>query len=128
MITKKTRNRLIDVSRELIHLPPTRHKHFSFLLFKKKIVSIGWNNGFKSHPIANRYGHRFDCIHSELSCLINCNTDLNKLILVNIRLMSDGTLGRAFPCRHCNNMLLDYGFDHVICSDYNNRFYKFILK
>jgi len=127
MISDKVKIRLVGICKELVSLPKSNHKHFSFLLNKKKIVSVGWNNGWKSHPIANKYGHRFDSIHSELACIINCNTDITKLVLVNIRIMADNTLGRAFPCENCIDMLKDFGFNKVICSDYKNRFHSFYL-
>lgn len=128
MITDRTKKRLIAIAKELRHIPQSNHKHFSFLLNKRKIISIGWNNGWKSHPIANKYGHRFNSIHSELSCIINCNTSIDRLTMVNIRIMSDGTLGRAFPCECCTKMLIDYGFENIVCSDYKGRFHDYYLR
>lgn len=95
------------VSRGMVHLVQTRCKHFSFLIDKNKIVSAGWNFSYKSHPLAAKYGHRFNSIHSELHCLTSHKKSKNNLIMVNIRLDDTG-FKNSKPCIHCQKMLRDF--------------------
>ena len=96
----------------MIDLPAGRCKHFSFLIKKNRIISIGWNNGFKTHPLANKYGHRFCSIHSELHC-ISSFKNTNGLILVNVRIDSNGKLKCSKPCGPCQKMLIDFNITNI---------------
>lgn len=108
-ITSKLCRQLEKRARGLLDLPNAySNKHFSFILMKRRVVSIGWNLTFHTHPMAKKYGHRFSSIHSELKAIQNFPYPpamLSKCKIVNIRIMKDGSLGIAKPCRFCTRMI-----------------------
>ena len=108
--------KLVKLSYEMLDLPCGRNKHFSFILIRNKILSIGYNLGFKTNPMAKRYGHRFNSIHSELASIKNFPyppSVLSKCKIVNIRIMKDGTLGMAKPCIYCSKLLADFDLNEI---------------
>lgn len=112
-------NKLIEISYELRYLSRSGQKHFSFIIERNKILSIGWNNGWKTDPIAAKYGHRFSGIHSELSALKNFNLAPSRLKyckLVNIRISRGGKVGLSKPCEKCLELLSKYPFREILYS------------
>jgi tRNA(Arg) A34 adenosine deaminase TadA len=106
---------LHDIAVRLNHLPQGRHKHFTFITRRKKIISMGWNQSFKTHPLAAKFGHRFQSIHSELNAIQNFPyrvSELCKYDIINLRL-SGNNLTIAKPCQKCRNMLWYFGVRHV---------------
>lgn len=99
-------------------------QHFSFVLKSSKVLAIGVNHYFKSHPLAQRYNHRFASIHSEMAALVQVRHkhDLKSLTLVNIRLSSDSLkeqrpiLRKAKPCKNCLALLRVFEFGKVFYS------------
>lgn len=122
----KILNRCVKISRKLIDLPDRRsNKHFSFLILKNRIISVGYNLSFTTHPIAHKYGYRFDTIHSELKCIRNFPLSpsyLEKCTLINIRIMNDGSLGISKPCSKCHQLLRDFNISSVYFTDRNGLF------
>lgn len=111
---------LIPKAKSLLDLPSGRSKHFSFLLRKKKIVGFGYNRSYDTHPIAHKYGYRFDCIHSELDCILSFNhpvRELHKCVLVNLRFLRNGTLAMSKPCQCCQKMIVGFGIKSVIYTN-----------
>jgi tRNA(Arg) A34 adenosine deaminase TadA len=108
----------ISVAESLIHCPVGRSKHFSFIVRKNNIYTISWNNSLKTHPLANKFGYRFNAIHSELSAIISFNDLVNsyKYEFLNIRFYN-GKLGISRPCDKCQKLLIHYGFNIVTYSD-----------
>jgi len=105
----------LRVAKDLFDLPTGRSKHFSFLVLRNNIISVGWNNSLKTHPLANKFGHRFNGIHSELSVIKNNNDNflLPHLSLINIRFLRNGKLGNSKPCIPCQTMLDHFGIKKV---------------
>lgn len=117
--------KLIKISRDLIDLPDTRYKHFSFLIRRNKIISVGYNLSFHTDPLAHRYNYRFSNIHSELSCIKNfpySPSILNRFTLVNIRIMGNGEIGLSKPCKKCQRLLKDFNVNTVWYSDFGEIF------
>lgn len=112
----KLLNKLTSVSRKLVNCPDSSKKHFSFLVIRNKIVSIGWNKAWKTHPLAKKYQYRFACTHSELDCILNAKvpiSDLNNYTMINIRLDSSLNLQLSKPCSSCQVLLSDFGINDV---------------
>jgi len=103
-------DKLVKLARTMLDLPTSRNRHFSFLLVRNKVLSVGYSLGYTTHPLAKKYGHRFNAIHSELSVIKNFPYPpslLSKCKIVNIRIMRDGSLGMSRPCKHCQQLLHD---------------------
>ena len=118
MINKKILSKLIEFSVADSNSITYNFKHFSYLLMRNKIISIGRNNPDKTHPLAKKFNHRFNCIHSELSSIVNFkfkfnNITLNKCKLVNIRISAANTPKMARPCSMCIEMLKFFDIKEV---------------
>jgi deoxycytidylate deaminase len=95
-----------------------KSKHFSFIVKKNNIVSVGWNS-FKSHTIAFKHNYPYGKIHSELACILNYSGDincLNKYEILNIRIGMDNNLKLSKPCKFCKKMLSHYNINNVVYS------------
>lgn len=132
MMVKKYTN-LIDISLSLLpDINDSKSKHFTFLLKRKKIISIGYNKTKKSHPICYKYGHKFNAIHSEVDAILKASRylqTLNNLILVNIRLStlslikSKPILRMSKPCIACRKLIASIPqIKHIYYSINNNNF------
>lgn len=122
MPNAKTLNKLITISRELVSLPDSRKKHFSFILLRNKILSVGYNQSFKTHPLAKKFGTRYNSLHSETAAIINFPFPIKRLndcVLVNVRIMLDGSIGLSKPCQSCQGMLYAFGFESLLFSTDN---------
>lgn len=127
MLSQRLTSKLIRLARASIDLPRSSKKHFSFLINRNKIIAYGFNDGFRSHPIAARYGHRFNGIHAELAVILNFPysiRELSQYTLVNLRLKVDLSLGLARPCKFCVEMLSDFGIGQVYYSNNLNHLSK----
>lgn len=115
-MNQKILNKAIETSFNLKHLTPGRSKHFSFLIRKNKIVSIGWNNGSKSHPIAAKFNYQSQAIHSELHCILNADKIDKKCYMINIRIGQKDEILMSCPCQFCQTLLLHYNIRDVLYS------------
>jgi deoxycytidylate deaminase len=117
--------RLIKIAKSHKHIVDTPQRHFSFILLKGKLISIGWNEAWKTHPLAAKFGHRFSAIHSELASIKNMQKNwsvLPKCKLVNVRIKPNGTVGLSKPCKYCRRLLADFEVGEVYYSDENGDF------
>lgn len=108
--------KIIKLSYANMELPNSRHAHFSFIVLRNKILSMGWNNGFKTSPIGKKYGHRFSSIHSEVAAVQNFHYEIDLLSrcrLVNVRIMRSGQIGISKPCRRCMTYLDLFNFKEI---------------
>jgi deoxycytidylate deaminase len=122
MISHKLHNKIYKISINLQHLIRCGQKHFSFLVERNKIASMGWNKPWDTHPLAAKFGHRFNCIHSELDAILNFPysfTLLPKYTLINIRIKNNN-LVIAKPCLKCQKMLNFFGITRIIYTKDNN--------
>lgn len=108
--------KLIKLAKANIELPIGGQLHFSFIMKKKKIVSFGYNNAWKTSSLAAKYGHRFSCIHSELMAIKNFPYHISELCnftFVNVRLRRNGDIALSKPCQCCSRMLDAFGISEV---------------
>lgn len=119
--------RLVDLAFELIHLPKATNKHFSFILRRNNIVSIGVNYSAKTHPLAIANNFRYGAIHSELNAIKKCPihpSDLYRCKLVNVRVNSRGLVCQSKPCQLCENMLRQFEFREIWYTSKEGDFVK----
>jgi tRNA(Arg) A34 adenosine deaminase TadA len=117
--------KIISLSYAMPALPQGSFRHFSFLVRRNNIVSVGWNLPNKTHPLAMKYGHRYSTIHAELHCLINGPNRLDdpRLKMVNIRIGRNGKVLLSKPCTACENMLRFVGIKTIFFSN-NDGFFE----
>lgn len=130
-------NKIIEVSYALInkHNADLRCRHFSFILDKNHIISIGMNSP-KTHPLNLKYNYVnknnqniSDIVgtHSELSAVIKLGEeDCSGLTLVNTRINRNGELDFSAPCSGCKDMIKQLNFKNVFYSILSNKFEKML--
>ena len=99
--------------------------HFTFVLDGSKVISMGTNiNHRRTHPASFQ---PFKSVHSELDAILNIKiadeckkyhfTNLaefaSRLDLINVRLLKNGDIAMAKPCKHCQRMIDEIGFRTV---------------
>lgn len=131
-------DKIIEVSYALInkHNADLRCRHFSFIMDKNKIISIGLNS-MKTHPLNLKYNYVnknkqkiSDIVgtHSELSAVIKFGEeDCSGLTLVNTRINRNNKLDFSAPCNGCSDMIRQLNFKEVWYSNANGLFNKLNL-
>ena len=112
-------DKILQIAHDNFHLPNSRHRHFSFIVLRNKVISWGYNDGWTTHPLSVSYNYRFDAKHSELSAIINFPYRPSKLknyTLINLRLLADRSVGLSKPCKLCSKLLSDFGVYDVYYS------------
>lgn len=113
------------LARSLVDAVPYHWKHFSFITRKREVYSVGWNQPYKTHPLAQRFGHRFNAVHSELHAILKLNvppSELRKYSLINVRLDRYGALRISKPCIKCQHLLNVFSFSEVWYSTSSQEF------
>lgn len=106
--------RLINIA---MTKPQKRHNHFTFILRKSKIVSIGTNHNC-THPrsLAYSYGRPVG-VHAELDAVLRLGPgDYSRYSMVNVRLNKHGQIQLSAPCSGCLDMIQQLGFKRVYYS------------
>lgn len=112
-----------------------RCRHFSFILSKKKIISIGYNSQ-KTHPANLKYKkfslitgediseHKRTC--SEFSAILKLknltNIDTKRCTLVNLRFNRNKRIDFAAPCMSCVSLLTFHEFKRIIWTDSEGKY------
>ena len=125
MLPINLQSKLIRLGLDLSHTLDVRRKHFTFILLRNKILSVGWNHNRKTNPIS--VNHRFSKIHSEIHALTKFRDNkavLKKCSMVNIRLLCNGSLALSKPCEDCQKELNNYVFKCIWFTDTFGRFLK----
>jgi len=131
-------SKIIEVSYALInkHNADLRCRHFSFIMDKNRIISIGLNS-LKTHPknlkynYVNKMNQNISDIvgtHSELSAVIKLGEeDCSDLNLVNTRINRNDELDFSAPCSGCLDMIKQLNFKNVYFSNSQGKFDKLNL-
>jgi deoxycytidylate deaminase len=117
-------DRCLEITRALFRSDHSeRTFHTTFILQRKHILSIGINHA-NTHPITLKYNYISESgvdirdrvgIHSELSALLKLGEEnTSKYDFLNIRLDKNGNVCYSKPCRGCQHVLSQFGY---------NRFY-----
>jgi deoxycytidylate deaminase len=121
-------DKIIEVTYALInkHNADLRCRHFSFILDRNRIISIGMNST-KTHPMNLKYNYInknkekiSDIVgtHSELNAVIKLGIeDCSKLTLVNTRINRNNLLDHSAPCNGCSDMIKQLNFKNVYHTD-----------
>lgn len=110
-------NDYIDIAKSLLDKPSSKNKHFSFIVKKNRIRSIGINNTKKTCPLSYKFNPLWPYVHSEMSAVSKFDGKLSELsncILVNVRLDKQGKVMMSKPCKNCLRMIQIFDFKKVI--------------
>lgn len=88
-----------------------------------KVLGIGFNDPFKTHPLSNT---PYQYIHAELSAIINSRTDLDGAFIYVYRSGLKERPLMSKPCEHCMEHLYRAGIKKVFYST-NGGYAKFNL-
>jgi len=109
-----------------------RCRHFSFILYKNRLISTGLNVN-KTHPvnlknkkISRITGEDYSDqkqICSELNAILKLkrltNIDTRKCTLINLRYNRNNNIALAKPCSSCQSLLRYHNFKQIIWSTDN---------
>jgi hypothetical protein len=113
----KLQTKLFELAISNLHLVDSRQhqRHFSFIVKRNKILSFGVNKGFKTTPLAVRFGWRFDSIHSEVDAVKRfpyAPAELSGCKLYNLRINRSG----------CLHFLSGFAWDKIMYSNSQGEF------
>ena len=104
----------------------------SVIVYKNKIISIGWNLENKTNPLQEEYNRlrEYDTdvkstkssLHAEFAAMIkikDMNVDFNRVHLFVYRIKKDGSVGYARPCPACMGFAKSLGIKHIYYSTEN---------
>lgn len=95
----------------------TQFFHVAAIFQRNKILSIG-QNSFKTHPLAQKWGHKGNFTHAELKAAINYATnDFNNVSMAVLRIDRRNLLAMSRPCSCCESFLLDSGIRRVFYTN-----------
>lgn len=115
-MTDRTLQKLLGMAFDMIHVPRSQNKHFTFLLDKSKIVSVGWNDNWTTHTKAKKLGYFQNAMHSELSAILRYRGPkwkIPRLYVVNVRVNTHGKICESHPCESCMSLLGMYNLTRV---------------
>ena len=131
-------NKIVEVTYALInkHNADLRCRHFSFILDRNRIISIGMNST-KTHPMNLKYNYvnknkesisNIVGTHAELNAVIKLGEeDCSRLTLVNTRINRNNLLDNSAPCSGCSDMIRQLSFKNVYYSNIKGNFDKFLV-
>jgi hypothetical protein len=126
MLTVSVQKNVVRLANNLFELTENYHwKHYSFIMQKNEVRSVGWNQPYKTHPLAKRFNYKFHCIHSELHAILKFDepvVKLQKYSLVNVRLDKQGNVRMSKPCEVCQRLLVAFPFKEVWYSTNSSEF------
>jgi len=116
-----TIDNILQIAMTMLKHGVKEKNHFSFILQKNRIIGVGKNHLFKTHPKGQKYGYRYSAIHSELDAFLDLprEIDYRRLKLVNVRLSSKSLrekrpiLRMSKPCAHCSIWIKKIGFKEI---------------
>jgi len=129
-------DKIVEITYALInkHNADLRCRHFSFILDRNRIISIGMNST-KTHPMNLKYNYInknkekiSDIVgtHSELNAVIKLGIeDCSKLTLVNTRINRNNLLDHSAPCNGCSDMIKQLNFKNVYHTDSQANFVQY---
>lgn len=89
-------------AKKLSNKSPSRFKIACVIASKNKVVSYGYNNMKKTHPLSTSYGNM---LHAEISALSKSKGNLNKCTAYVYRKLKNGKEAMSRPCKYCMKQL-----------------------
>ena len=109
----------------------------SVIIYKNKVVSVGWNVENKTNPLQEEYnrlrGYDVDVkftkssLHAEFSAMLrikHMDIDFGKVHMFIYREKKDGTAGNARPCPACMGFAKTLGIKNIYYTTSEGRAYE----
>ena len=136
MLGKYSLERLVVAARQHKQSKQTgRSFHVAFILKRRKIIAVGFNNINKSNVICHTYrptrkhdATYISSLHAEVAAAgkVKFRDSMEDLTLVSIRIDNHGNLAYAEPCPNCAYYLGLWGFKNILYSDRDREFKQLI--
>jgi len=138
MLSASYLNRIKEISLAMFNLEHPENFHITFIVYKRKILSIGLNDSKTSpinllNPKTDRNGQnisQFKGRCSELKAILNLKNKTNipfkKTTLINVRINRNKRFDLAFPCQSCRSLLTFFEFKSIIVTDKDGSFKDYI--
>lgn len=103
------------MAKKAMFLSDSRFRLGACIISKRKVVSIGFNQMLKHHPLTRKYDN-FDGIHAEVSAILRLK---NKSLLTNATIVvyretKQGKPSLAKPCKVCQKIMKDFQISKAI--------------
>lgn len=109
----------------------------SIIVYKRNVVSVGYNQSYKTHPLQKHYDQFRDfdhekstgLIHAEIDAIIKArrvldNTEFVKATIYVYRVLKTGEYGMCRPCGGCMAAIKDTGITNVFYTTPNGFYYE----
>lgn len=120
---KKILQQAINIANERLENHPEYEfngfLHFSFLVYKKKIISVGVNHR-GNPPVKFGYPDRAK-VHSEIDAFEKGKGLVmgDEFSMINIRLNKKGEFRDSYPCETCYRLMKKFGCKRITFSSKN---------
>lgn len=105
----------------MAHKSDSKYRLGAVLVKKKRVVSTGYNDMSRSHPIMRRYaphGKIIKNLHAEVDCCIGLSPEeMNGTTMYVTRVLKNGLLASSKPCKICHKFLTTMGVKRVIYTN-----------
>lgn len=109
------KNKFFDLARKLSKKSTYCHQLGAVVAKKNKVVGLGFNNPYKTHPKSN---NRFKTIHAELDAILGlAKEDLVGSTIYVYREHKDGSPANSKPCQYCQMLIKQAGIKKVCYTD-----------
>ena len=134
-LTETRINHYLNLARNACYYSDNKKARLgSIIVYKNKIISVGWNLENKTNPLQEEYNRlrEYDTdvkstkssLHAEIAAMIkikDMNIDFNRIHLFVYRIKKDGSTGYARPCPACMGFAKNLGIKHIYYSTENGK-------
>jgi deoxycytidylate deaminase len=120
----------IELALNMAHKSESRFRLGAVLAKRNKVISTGYNQMRKTHPLQEKYnkGEHTIGLHAEVhACLSVDIADLNGAELFVARVLKNGNQAMAKPCETCVRFMRDVGIRTVTYTTDNVSVYTWEL-
>jgi len=114
-MNQKIQQKVIELSKALINPQNSYNHHISFLVLNNRILHIGCNASWRTHPKSLEIGYFSESPHSELAVFLKLRKKdlITRLTMINVRINTLYDLKISKPCKICTGWLKIIGVRHV---------------
>jgi deoxycytidylate deaminase len=102
------------IAKKLAEKSSYHHKLGAVVVFKNKIIGLGFNKPSKTHTRANT---PFNTIHAELDAILQAGDQCRNAEIYVYREYKNGSPANAKPCKYCEELIRLVGIKKVYYTD-----------